>query len=75
LNLTAAWRRKFPTDPAYYPDGVDKLINRLKQVPDFKQKEQIKHLHSGYFNPDTGIRTAGDLYDFIQFNRNFPTGK
>jgi hypothetical protein len=75
LKLSSAWRRKFPTDPDYYPDGVDQLINRLKQVPDWKEKAQIKNLHSGYFNPDTGIKTAGDLYDFIELNRNFPANK
>ena len=75
LNLGFAWRRKHPTDPLYYPDGVDILIDKLKQVPDFNEKEQIKHLSSGYFNPDSGIKTAGDLYDFIQFNRNFSADK
>jgi hypothetical protein len=69
MILSTTWSLKHGTDPQYFPDGVDDLIERLKKWPAFKTKQHVQNLGLGSFNPDTGIRTAGDLWEFVELNQ------
>lgn len=71
INLSHAWARRYGTDYQYYPEGADALARKLKKWPAFKDKDHVQKLDFGYFNTDTGIKTTGELYDYIELKRTF----
>ena len=47
------------------PDGIDRLIDALRRDTFFRVRPQTSRLRRGMFANGGGIRTEGDLHDFL----------
>jgi hypothetical protein len=62
--LRDMWEQAYPTTPAYDPQGINNLINQVHKNSFFKNYDKAKELEYGHFVG--GIKTYGNLYDFLE---------
>jgi hypothetical protein len=62
--LRDMWEQAYPTTPAYDPQGINNLINQIHKNSFFKNHERAQQLTYGHFSG--GIKTYGNLYDFLE---------
>ena len=64
MSLIALWRRKNPTIK-YNPVGIDTLTSRIRERPAFAGCGRAQKLSRAMFH-DEGIKTVGQLYDYLE---------
>lgn len=63
--LERRWDLRHLGSIPFDPDGIDRLIDRIQNDAIFQNIAQANQLSHGMFVSGGGIRTEGDLHDFL----------